>query len=307
MLSDVRDTDLEGFLARLLAVEPSAVTASADLRNDLHLDSLQQLELLVWLAARGVDIDATPAGQIVTVADACMLLDTARGSAGDGHPVVGRRRDVPPGPVTRAGVRSPRLHNGRFALRPVTPEYLPFLYELAISEEIGFRWRFRGAVPNQETFQAGLWQGVLAQFVVVLPATGEPIGLVVAYNADTTRGIAYLAAVFTPDYLLTGLPASAVELFVRYLFQVWNLRKLYMEVPEFNYELIASGEGRRFDIEGRLRDFNYYDGRFWDEYLLALCRHHVGLPPVPSTSHPVPVPGAPSLSGIPDFPTGAGT
>ncbi|WP_322778654.1 GNAT family N-acetyltransferase [Frankia sp. Cas4] len=307
MLSDVRDTDLEGFLARLLAVEASAVTATADLRNDLHLDSLQQLELLVWLAARGVDIDATPAGQIATVADACMLLEAARGSAGDGHPVVGRRRDVPPGPVTRAGVRSPRLHNGRFALRPVTPEYLPFLYELAISEEVGFRWRFRGAVPNQETFQAGLWQGVLAQFVVVLPATGEPIGLVVAYNADTTRGIAYLAAVFTPDYLLTGLPASAVELFVRYLFQVWNLRKLYMEVPEFNYELIASGEGRRFDVEGRLRDFNYYDGRFWDEYLLALCRHHVGLPPVPSTSHPVPVPGAPSLSGIPDFPTGAGT
>ncbi|EFC86323.1 hypothetical protein FrEUN1fDRAFT_0593 [Parafrankia sp. EUN1f] len=48
----------------------------------------------------------------------------------------------------------------------------------------------------------------------------------------------------------------------------------------YNYDQIASGAGRHFDVEGRLSDHSYYDGRYWDEYLLAIRRHHVGLPPV---------------------------
>jgi RimJ/RimL family protein N-acetyltransferase len=259
-----------------LGLGPVELREFADHKRDLELDSIQRLELISWLAQRGVDVDAVPPGQPRSMADILSLLDSVS------HVDAPRRADQ--AWSTRAagpGARPTRLSDGRFTLRPVTADYINFLYELAISEEVGFRWRFRGAVPSQETFRAGLWQGVLAQFVVTITTSGEPVGVVVAYNAESTQGIAYLAAAFTPQHLLTGFPVGVVDLFVRYIFQVWNLRKLYMETPEFNYELIASGAGRRFDIEGRLRDYSFYDGRFWDEYILAISRDHLGVPGAP--------------------------
>src|SRR5262249_17319959 len=121
------------------------------------------------------------------------------------------------------------LHNSRFTLIPVTSESTPFLYGLATMPEVGYRWRFRGAFPNVEAFQANLWKGVLTQFVAVHTPSREPAGHLVAYNADLGRGYAYIGAAFTPEYLRTGLPVDAVDLFVRYIFQIWSVRKLYME------------------------------------------------------------------------------
>jgi RimJ/RimL family protein N-acetyltransferase/aryl carrier-like protein len=279
-----QDSGLTQLLAGMLGLDVTDLDPDAHLTDDLRLDSIQRLELTAWLAGRGVDVDGLGAGEPGTVADARELL----ASAGVAAEPAGRRRPVRGGAPGRDQPRPARLRDGRFVLRPVTAEYTQFLYELAISEEVGFRWRFRGAVPTQETFAAGLNQGVLAQFVVTIPATGEPVGLVVAYNADMSRGVAHLAAVFVPAYVLSGLGVGAVDLFVRHLFQVWNLRKLYMEMPEYNFELIASGAGERFDVEGRLRDHNYYDGRFWDEYVLAVYRHHVGAAPAGGSESPGP-------------------
>nr|MDT0665497.1 hypothetical protein [Micromonospora sp. DSM 115978] len=58
---------------------------------------------------------------------------------------------------------------------------------------------------------------------------------------------------------------------------VWNYRKIYMECPEYNYGQLASGAGRWFEVEGRLKDFNYYDGQYWDEYLLAISRAQIAV------------------------------
>ena len=41
------------------------------------------------------------------------------------------------------------------------------LYRLSTDPAINFRWRFRGAYPTPENFEAALWQGVVAQFIVV--------------------------------------------------------------------------------------------------------------------------------------------
>lgn len=284
------NVELVEMLGGMLGVDPVGLVDSADLTADLGLDSLQRLELTAWLADRGVDVDRLGAGRPRTVAETRALLEATPGRRAEPPPI--SRPVTGPGLPDRGGrtARPATLRNGRFVLRPPTAEYIPFLYGLAVSEEVGFRWRYRGAVPTLENFQAGLHQGVLTQFVVTLPGTGEPIGMVVVYNADMSRGIGYLAAVFTPEYVLSGLGTEAVGLFVRYVFQVWNLRKLYMEMPEYNYEQIASGAGRRFDIEGRLRDHNYYDGQYWDEYVLSVRRHHVDAEP--AAGFPTPEPDA---------------
>jgi len=264
--------EVTAFLATLATSAAGPAAADDRLHEDLGLDSLQRLEVLAWLAQRGVTVGAARGAELRTVAEVAELLGTGGAAvpAPGGAPAREQGRPDPGGQP-----RAVTLTAGGFALRPMTPEHLPFLYALATSEQTGFRWRFRGAVPSQEAFQAALTQGVQTQFVVVFQETGEPAGEVVAYNVDHPNGTAYAAAVFRPDLMRTGLPVDAFLLFLRYLFQVWNFRKVYLEMPSYNFELIASGAGRWFEIEGRLRDFTYYAGAFWDEYILAIGRHHV--------------------------------
>jgi RimJ/RimL family protein N-acetyltransferase len=115
-----------------------------------------------------------------------------------------------------------------------------------------------------------MWQQVLVQFVARRRSDNGPAGHLVAYAADAAMHHVYLGAAFLPEYTNTGSPAQTVALMVRYLFHTFPLRKVYMEVPGFNYAQIQSGEGRLFQVEGRLRDHAYFAGRYWDQYLCAI-------------------------------------
>jgi hypothetical protein len=177
----------------------------------------------------------------------------------NGHPV---RSDSPPIPV-RAG-RWVRLI-------PATPNYYDFLYSLVVDEEVGYRWRFAGSVPAREAFDRALWNNVLAQFIVVSTDNGAPLNLVQAYNAELSQGFTYAAQVMSREATGTGVGAEAFYLFAGYLFRVLPLRKLYLDVPEYNLPLVSS---RTIPLrsEGRLREHSHYDGRLWDRVILALYR-----------------------------------
>ncbi|EFC86322.1 acyl carrier protein [Parafrankia sp. EUN1f] len=196
MLAEIQVSVVDEFFVPRLGIDPASVTPATHLRDELGLDSLQRLDLYTWLVERGTDPEVIPPGGPRTVAESQSLLDGASG----GTAAAGTR--VVPGAPPAAGVditalrgaersraHPPVLHTSQFGLRPVGPDHVPFLYHLAIREEVGYRWRFRGAVPDMETFQANLRQGVLSQFVVVTEPAGELAGSVICYNADLTRGI----------------------------------------------------------------------------------------------------------------------
>jgi RimJ/RimL family protein N-acetyltransferase len=146
-----------------------------------------------------------------------------------------------------------------------------FLYQLAIDESVGVRWRFNGLVPRRETFEQSLWSGVLTQFIVAERQTGACLGTVTAYNADLNHGYAYVAAAMIADATGSGVGIEAVDLFLGYLFACYRLRKLYFEVPEYNLAQFASAL-TWFRDEGTLVDHTYFDGRLWDRKILALYR-----------------------------------
>ena len=124
--------------------------------------------------------------------------------------------------------------------------------------------------PPPDRFAADLHAQVLVQFVVRATDSGEPAGLVVAYAADLAQGHAYVAAAFAPGRSGTGLAADIGAVFIRYLFHTFPLRKLYLEVPGFNWPQLRSAAGRLFHVEGVLRGHDYYAGRHWDRYLCAI-------------------------------------
>lgn len=178
------------------------------------------------------------------------------------------------GQLSRAGrsVRQPSLQGRRVALRAVTPADYDFLFHLSTSPNISYRWRTRGQTPSPEAFQSILWGGVLCQFVVERAADGEPLGLISAYNADLRNDTAYLAVLMRdrPGASLWGF--DALVLFLDYLFLNWSLRKVYAETSELSAWSFASGEGRYFRVEATLPEHEFYDGRYWDYYVLAFWR-----------------------------------
>jgi len=162
----------------------------------------------------------------------------------------------------------------RLKLRPVYPDDVPMLYKAAMDPTHSFRWRYRGATPSVGEFADGLHEGTLVQFIIERLDDGRPQGLVAAYRASMDAGHAYVAfqRISPPGHRGAGEMFEGLYLFVQYLFRTWNFRKLYAEVPGYNYPDLASGEGVLFDVEGRLRDHDYHDDRFWDQYLIAIHR-----------------------------------
>jgi RimJ/RimL family protein N-acetyltransferase len=261
-------------LAELLDLDPALLDDTALLRQELSVDSLAMMSLLAWLDTRGVTI-GTGGNIPARVGDVLALLDKAAVSRLSIQ-VTGASGLRLPGPAELPTLRPsasplvPVLSTPAFRLVPIEPDDLDVLYALAVAPETCFRWRYRGAPPPFDRFAADLWSHVLVQYVARRTGDNQVVGHVVAYGASQGLSHAYLGAVFHPQYAGTGLAAQTVALFVRYLFQAFPLRKLYLEIPGFNWPQMRSGEGRLFQIEGVLREHHYYAGRLWDQYLCAI-------------------------------------
>jgi RimJ/RimL family protein N-acetyltransferase len=156
-------------------------------------------------------------------------------------------------------------------IRPVTMADYDFLFSLAASEETGFRWRFRGGPPRPERFPDDLWSQAFVQFIVEHVKTGRPLGLATAYAANLRDRYCFISFILIPA-ATGGWALEGAALFVNYLFRHWGFRKLHGEVLEFNLSNFRSGIGRLFEEEGRFRDHEFFDGRYWDVVNITLWR-----------------------------------
>jgi hypothetical protein len=167
---------------------------------------------------------------------------------------------------------TPSLTGRTVLLRPLTPGDYNFMHLAETSSELGPRWRFRGSTPSPERWVHETWSQCLAAFLVVTRRDEVPVGYVAVHQANFQDGHAHLSATkLVKDGPVPALSLGLV-LFLRYVFSCWNFRKLYMDVPEYNFEQFASGLDGVFVMEGRLRDDLYAQGRFWDQIILAIYK-----------------------------------
>jgi len=168
---------------------------------------------------------------------------------------------------------SPKLATNRIRLRPLSPADHRPLYDLVLSDEINYLWRFRGATPSFNQFVESLQPGVLCQFAICPAGKDDLLGIVVGYNADLRNRFCYAAICLTSDLTKSGVGVEAFILFINYLFHCWEFRKIYIESSEINYRFFESGEALGvFSVEGRFLEHMYMAGRFWDQYVLAVSR-----------------------------------
>lgn len=260
-------------IAELLELDPAALSDQAGLTGELGLDSMAMMTLFGWLDAKGVA--AVNRTELRRVGDILALLE--RLPAGQRLSVVvtdgaelGPTSTIGLLPARKRSPLAPVLANAAYELTPIQESDLDFLHALAIHPETGYRWRYRGNPPSQQDFAADLFGQVLVQYVARVSGNGKPAGQVVCYAADLTQGHASVGAIFTPDHAGTGQAAEITAVFVRYLFHTFRLHKLYLEVPGFNWPQVSSGAGRFFQVEGVLREHDFYAGRYWDKYVCAI-------------------------------------
>lgn len=162
----------------------------------------------------------------------------------------------------------PRLSRLEF----VTPADYDFIYSLHIDGDALTRYRLRANTPGPETFLRYIWDGVVAQFLVVSLATQQPVGLVSCYHADHRNQHAHVSVIAAPDSRSSGVVVEAMAAFISYCFESFPFRKLYAEVLGDNLGGFGSGAGNYFEIEGRFRDHEYLDGEWVDLVTLAFHR-----------------------------------
>ncbi len=287
--------EFAGFLAKCLDEDPELIEHDTSLVDDLGVRSIQMVELAVSLCdLLGLDIDdamqITDGTEFVEASETvgslhryyCELSqrplarssrtgtegtdDTAHDSANEASAegVSSKKAAFSPSRLRMAG--------GRVWLRPIMPMDHQRLYMLQTSEETGFRWRYGGVVPPFEVFVREIHSGVHAQFVVSTLRKADVLGLVVAYQANPRSGTVYAGVVMAPELVGSGIGIEAVGLFINYLFSTWSFRKVYFEALEFTYETIADAVPDLIEVEGVLKEHHFYQGRYFDQYILSISR-----------------------------------
>lgn len=160
----------------------------------------------------------------------------------------------------------------RVDLRPLEETDYPALFRAGMSAKDGYRWRYRGATVDIESFVRSLYAGTAAQFMVVDRVDGHAYGLVAAYSRQDDLGHCYIAFQRSSQRRSAGQMYEGIFRFIDFLFDSSPLRKIYAEIPLYNEEVVGVGLITPFRLEGVLVDHDYHRGSYHDRRIFALYR-----------------------------------
>ncbi|MBS4172171.1 GNAT family protein [Bacillus sp. FJAT-49736] len=80
-------------------------------------------------------------------------------------------------------------------------------------------------------------------------------------------------AITDEEYTSKGYGTEALRLIIEYMFNTLNLRRISINVYAYNQRAIATYEKLGFKMEGTLREDLYFDGKYYDNYLMGLMKN----------------------------------
>lgn len=104
---------------------------------------------------------------------------------------------------------------------------------------------------------------------VVLKATKVIIGTAMIFGFDKEANHAEIGYVFNKAYWGKGYCTEATNLMSNFAFEVLELHKLHARVVDANNGSIRVLEKNGFDLEGKLKDYFFIEGRYYDELIFG--------------------------------------
>ncbi|MFN8052044.1 MAG: GNAT family protein [Acidimicrobiales bacterium] len=151
----------------------------------------------------------------------------------------------------------------RVRLRPVHEPDAIWLRELMQRPSNAHQYVFRGLVGSPHRFLDLLTGDAVASFVAELPDGSAGIGFASVLSMDPSAGHASLGIVLTPEARDSTWAAAVFLNLADYAFTTFRLRKVYLQVPDFNIDLLSLARAHHLVAEGRMEDYHYHDGRLW--------------------------------------------
>lgn len=170
----------------------------------------------------------------------------------------------------------------RLVLRPPLSTDLPVLYEWAIDPVSGYRWRYHGHVPSYDEFVSSMQSDVLMHLVgeALDDESHRPTSQATAYGADFVNSLCFLAVQVAPG-ADRGTGVETGLRFLERLFDAWSFRKVYMEVPEYNMDVLSRvfsrpGFADAVVLEGSLKEYCWWKDRYWAKLYFSVSRQAFG-------------------------------
>lgn len=151
-------------------------------------------------------------------------------------------------------------------------------YEIASDINVRDRWLLRGMQGGVSFAQFSQWlahQGAIHALVLDIRRPHAPGAHVVCYELDMQNRVASVGLASGSESRRSRLAFRGFVLFLDYCFSNFDLRKVYGEVIDYNYQSFRSGATKYFDVEGVLRSHEYRYGQHWNVNVLAMYPHHV--------------------------------
>ena len=123
-----------------------------------------------------------------------------------------------------------------------------------------------------QKFEKALSYNYKDTFIIEECVTKQYVGFIISYGYSPNDGHIKIMEYVEKDYRRCGYGGLACLQFLDMLFKHYNLRKIYTEVYEFNDESIRAHVGAGFEEEARLKDYRFYDGKYWDFITYSISR-----------------------------------
>lgn len=153
------------------------------------------------------------------------------------------------------------------------PDDIPFLYKTMLSEDqylYSTKLRFYSIQTFQHWLECRLGRD-FHDFYIIRDSSGlSQIGYVHNYDFSLIDGHCKLVVYIISKYRETGFGGIAAIEFMKTLFFLYPLRKLFSTIYEYNKESLKSNLAAGFELEGIIKDYRYFDGKYHNIYYLSI-------------------------------------
>jgi len=165
-------------------------------------------------------------------------------------------------------------------LRALEREDLDFLESVENDESL---WEISGTLKPFHRYilkqylkqaQQGIFKAKQFRFVICAIKNDTSIGFIDLFDFDSQNKRAGIGIVITSKNRGKGFAKDALKTLIKYSFETLELHQLYANILEDNTTSLTLFKNQNFELVGLKKDWNHYNNKFKNEWLLQLINTH---------------------------------
>jgi RimJ/RimL family protein N-acetyltransferase len=158
------------------------------------------------------------------------------------------------------------LANESLILIQINKTHLPILFKWRNESSFVTNCTGRNKIEDIEKFENELKSDFKKdrhlQFLIFW--RNKPIGTIFSYSFNQIDKYAFISLFIEKQYANRSLGIKAFSVFSNFLFQEFNLYKIYFDIYEYNFKMISIIEKCQFSIEGVFKNQHLLENKRYD-------------------------------------------